>query len=94
MNEEYRKAICELLGLPEDSEIELKNTTGAAATNLMICKRLDRIADNLEGINAHLNELEDIMNLFVKCVRYIPSRYEGVEGTFSILISGSVDVGA
>lgn len=66
MKEEYRKIVNELLELPEDAEIEFKGVTDAAVTNLMICKRLDRIADSLERINESLEAL-------VECVDEVPN---------------------
>lgn len=51
MKEEYRKIVNELLELPEDTEANFEGVTDTAVTNLMICKRLDRIADALDNIN-------------------------------------------
>lgn len=75
MKEEYRKIVNELSGLPEDSEINLEGTTDTAVTNLMICKRLDRIADVLEDINGTLIRMEGSVELLEKladCVDEIP----------------------
>lgn len=59
MREEYRKAINELLNLPEETETDLNGIPAAVVANLMLCKRLDRIADILEGID---QDLESITN--------------------------------
>ena len=75
MKEEYRKIVNELLGLPEDSEINFEGATDTAVTNLMICKRLDRIADVLEDINGTLIRMEGSVELLEKladCVDEIP----------------------
>ena len=87
MKEEYRKIVNELLGLPEDAEIDFKGCTDTAVTNLMICKRLDRIADVLENIN-------DTMNTLGNVVGYVPAQDRGYvrTGGYSFLrIGGSVD---
>ena len=93
MKEEYREIINELLGLPEDAEIEFKGATDTAVTNLMICKRLDRIANALEDINGTLIGMSgDIENLG-DCVGIIPARYpQSVDYKF-LRIGGSVDTG-
>lgn len=75
MKEEYRKIVNELSGLPEDSEINLEGATDTAVTNLMICKRLDRIADVLEDINGTLIRMEgsvELLEKLVDCVDEIP----------------------
>lgn len=75
MREEYRKIVNELLGLPEDTEINFEGATDTAVTNLMICKRLDRIADVLEDINGTLIRMEGSVELLEKledCVDEIP----------------------
>lgn len=59
MREEYRKTINELLNLPEETEADLNGIPVTAVTNLMLCKRLDRIADILEGID---QDLESVTN--------------------------------
>lgn len=92
MKEEYRKIVNELLGLPEDAEIEFKGTTDTAVTNLMICKRLDRIADVLEDINSALIGMSEPIESLAECVDVAPARYGGREYTF-LHIGGSVDAG-
>ena len=54
MREEYRKAINELLNLPEETETDLNGIPATVVVNLMLCKRLDRIADILQGIDQDL----------------------------------------
>lgn len=85
MKEEYRKIVNELLGLPEDAEIEFKGVTDAAVTNMIICKRLDRIADSLEGINESLGALAE-------CVDEVPLTSYTPGYTF-FRIGGGVDTG-
>lgn len=92
MKEEYRKIVNELLGLPEDAEINFKGVTDTAVTNLMICKRLDRIADVLEDINSALIEMSTPIESLAECVDVAPARYGGREYTF-LHIGGSVDAG-
>ena len=92
MKEEYRKIVNELLGLSEDAEIEFKGTTDTAVTNLMICKRLDRIADVLEDINSALIGMSEPIESLAECVDVAPARYGGREYTF-LHIGGSVDAG-
>ena len=85
MKEEYRKIVNELLGLPEDAEIEFKGVTDAAVTNMIICKRLDRIADSLEGINESLGALAE-------CVDEVPLTSYAPGYTF-FRIGGGVEAG-
>lgn len=92
MKEEYRKTVNELLGLPEDAEIDFKGCTDTAVTNLMICKRLDRIADVLEDINSALIGMSEPIESLAECVDVSPARYGGREYTF-LHIGGSVDAG-
>ena len=51
MREEYRKTINELLNLPEETEADLNGIP------VMLCKRLDRIADILEGMDQELDSI-------------------------------------
>lgn len=91
MKEEYRKTVNELLGLPEDAEIDFKGCTDTAVTNLMICKRLDRIADVLEDINGALIGMSGDIEALGDCVGTIPARYtQGLDVRF-LRIGGSVD---
>lgn len=83
MKEEYREIVNELLGLPEDAEIEFKGVTDTAVTNLMICKRLDRIAYALEDIGESLSAL-------AACVCEVPMTSYAPGYTF-FRIGGSVD---
>lgn len=93
MKEEYRKTVNELLGLPEDAEIDFKGCTDTAVTNLMICKRLDRIADVLEDINSALIGMGGDIEALGDCVGVIPARYtQGIDVHF-LRIGGSVDSG-
>ena len=93
MKEEYRKIVNELLGLPEDAEINFKGVTDTAVTNLMICKRLDRIADVLEDINGALIGMSGDIEALGDCVDTIPARYtQGIDVHF-LRIGGSVDAG-
>lgn len=92
MKEEYRKIINELLGLPEDAEINFEGATDTAVTNLMICKRLDRIAGVLEDVNSALIEMSTPIESLAECVDIAPARYGGREYTF-LHIGGSVDAG-
>ncbi len=93
MKEEYRKIVNELLGLPEDTEINFEGVTDAAVTNLMICKRLDRVADILEDINGTLIGMGGDIEALGDCVGVIPPRYtQGMEYKF-LRIGGSVDTG-
>lgn len=92
MKEEYRKIVNELLGLPENAGIEFKGTTDTAVTNLMICKRLDRIADVLEDINSALIGMSEPIESLAECVDVAPARCGGREYTF-LHIGGSVDAG-
>lgn len=57
MREEYRKTINELLNLPEETEADLNGIPVTAVTNLMLCKRLDRIVDILEGMDQELDSI-------------------------------------
>lgn len=57
MREEYRKAINELLNLPEETETDLNGIPATVVVNLMLCKRLDRIADILEGMDQELDSI-------------------------------------
>lgn len=91
MKEEYRKTVNELLGLPEDAEIDFKGCTDTAVTNLMICKRLDRITDVLEDINRALIGMGGDIEALGDCVGTIPARYtQGLDVRF-LRIGGSVN---
>lgn len=91
MKEEYRKIVNELLGLPEDAEINFEGVTDMAVTNLMICKQLDRIADVLEDINGALISMGGDIEALGDCVGVLPPRYaQGMEYKF-LRIGGSVD---
>lgn len=92
MKKECRKIVNELLGLPEDAEINFEGATDTAVTNLMICKRLDRIADVLEDINSALIGMSTPIESLAECVDVAPARYGGREYTF-LHIGGSVDAG-
>ena len=85
MKEEYRKIVNELLGLPEDAEIEFKGVTNGAVTNLMICKRLDRIADVLEDINGALISMSGDIEALGECA------WTNSFGDKFLRISGYVD---
>lgn len=91
MKEEYRKIVNELLGLPEDAEINFEGTTDTAVTNLMICKRLDRIAGVLEDINSALIGMGGDIEALGDCVGVIPPRYTQGMGYKFLRIGGSVD---
>lgn len=67
MREEYRKTINELLNLPEETEADLNGIPVIAVTNLMLCKRLDRIADILEGIDQDLESITNHLLDIVSC---------------------------
>lgn len=67
MREEYRKAINELLNLPEETEADLNGIPVIAVANLMLCKRLDRIADILEGIDQDLESITNHLLDIVSC---------------------------
>ena len=91
MKEEYRKTVNELLGLPEDAEIDFKGCTDTAVTNLMICKRLDRIADVLEDINGALIGMSGDIEALGDCIGTAPPRYVGSHEYKFLRIGGSVD---
>lgn len=93
MKEEYRKIVNELLGLPEDAEINFEGATDTAVTNLMICKRLDRIADVLEDINSALIGMGGDIEALGDCVGIAPARYVGGREHRFLRIGGSVDTG-
>ena len=95
MEEEYRKIVNELLGLPEDAEIEFKEVTDGVVKNLMICKRLDRIADVLEDINSALIGMGRDIEVLGECVGYALPRqgYVQGEGYNFLRIGGNVDTG-
>lgn len=89
MKEEYRKIVNELLGLPEDAEVNFEGATDTAVTNLMICKRLDRIAD---ALNNALTDMSVPIESLAECVDATPARYGGREYTF-LHIGGRIDAG-
>ena len=90
MKEEYRKIINELLGLPEDAEIIFEGATDTAVTNLMICKRLDRIADSLEDIYSALIGMSTPIESLAECVdEALPTEY--TPGCTFLRVGGSVD---
>lgn len=93
MKEEYRKIVNELLGLPEDSEINFEGATDTAVTNLMICKRLDRIADVLEDINGALISMGGDIEALGECVGTIPTPYTKGKACRFLHIGGSIDTG-
>lgn len=95
MKEEYRTIVNELLGLPEDAEINFKGATDTAVTNLMICKRLDRIADVLEDINSAIIDMGAPIADLAECVGYVPPQkgYVQADGYKFLRIGGGVDVG-
>lgn len=93
MKEEYRTIVNELLGLPEDAEINFEGATDTAVTNLMICKRLDRIADVLEDINGTLIGMGGDIEALGECVETAPPRYVGGREHHFLRIGGSVDSG-
>lgn len=93
MKEEYRKIVNELLGLPEDAEINFERATDTAVTNLMICKRFDRIADVLEDINGALISMGGDIEALGDCVGTIPARYTQGNDVHFLRIGGSVDTG-
>ena len=55
MQQEYEETVNEMLGATSDSEIKI---TDRAVVGLMLCKRLDRIADALESIQQSTETLE------------------------------------
>lgn len=92
MKEEYRKIVNELLELPEDTEAIFEGVTDTAVTNLMICKRLDRIADALDNINNTLTNMSVPIESLAECVDVAPARYGCREYTF-LHIGGRIDAG-
>lgn len=100
MREEFRKTANELFGLPEDAEIEFNGTISTTFTELMICKRLDRIADALEeiaqelgSVNVHLEGTDSIeahLEKLADCVGYIPPNPYQKEGCSIFRIEGSM----
>lgn len=101
MREEYRKIVNELLGSPGDAEIEFKSTTDTTVTGMMMCRRLDRIANALEGItqelgsmNVHLEDIDSIearLEKLADCVGYAPPQPHQEKGYSFLRIAGQVD---
>lgn len=62
MNEEFRETISKMVGYPVDISfkqiIEEDGILHSDVISLMKCKRLDRIADALEGIQRSLEVME------------------------------------
>lgn len=56
MKKEFEKIVNEFLELPNGSECEFKEVSDMITTGALICKRLDRIADALEGIDRKLDK--------------------------------------
>lgn len=52
MRREYEEAINEMLGLLSDSETTFGDMTDKTVVGLMLCRRLDRIADSLDRLAA------------------------------------------
>lgn len=72
MTEEYRKIVNEFLGLPEDEELEFKNVSDMIVVGTILCKRLDRIADALEGINQECGSISNSLHDLSDCVETVP----------------------
>ena len=87
MRNEYIKTLSELLGLSENAEVEFKGVTDKAIVGLMICKRLDRIASALEGIEAGQQDVNASLENMDQNLEGCISR--GVRGSF-LCITGDI----
>ena len=87
MREEYIKTLNELLGLSENAEVEFEGVTDRAIVGLMICKRLDRIASALEGMEAGQQDVNASLDNMDQNLESCISR--GVRGDF-LCITGNI----
>lgn len=60
MKQEYEETVNEMLGATSNTEIRMPDS---AVVGLMLCKRLDRIADALESIQKSAETLETLESL-------------------------------
>lgn len=51
-----KKIVNVMLGLYEDSEVLFESVSDKIIVGIMLCKRLDRIADALEFVNSNLQK--------------------------------------
>lgn len=56
LKREYEKIVNAMLGLHEDSEVLFESASDKIIVGIMLCKRLDRIADALEFVNSNLQK--------------------------------------
>ena len=56
MKDEYERMVYEILGLPGDPEMTYKSASDCLVVGLMLCKRLDKIANSLDKLYNCLRE--------------------------------------
>lgn len=64
MKKEFENIANELLGVKPETEFEWKGATDRAIIGMMVCKRLDRIANKLESLDEHLATLSDCVGSY------------------------------
>ncbi|CUO04595.1 hypothetical protein EAI89_05590 [Eubacterium sp. am_0171] len=67
MKKEFEKIVNEFLELPDGSECEFKEVSDMIPIGALICKRLDRIATALEGIDSKLGKCVGKEGTFFIC---------------------------
>ena len=80
----------------EDLVNEYLNTPSScdgSGLKFMQLKRLDRIADALEGIDSSLKEMSGSLEELTDCIGYAPPRWTQKEGHHFLRICGNVDPG-
>ena len=89
MVEEFKKMLGEIVGVDIESidfkkAYEKDGIENDFVVKMMICSRLERIAEALEGLN-------ESGNLLSNCVGYVPPRWQMKEGFHILRIGGQVD---
>lgn len=92
MNEEFKRTVNEMVGYPVDISFkqifEEDGIKYSDVLTVMQCKRLDRIADALEGINSNLGEMRVTLEILQ---RYVDGFTTVDEKGMRIGVSGDVN---
>lgn len=92
MNEEFKQTVNEMVGYPVDISFkqifEEDGIKYSDVHTVMQCKRLDRIADALEGINNNLGEMRVTLEILQ---RYVDGFTTVDEKGMRIGVSGDVN---
>ena len=96
MVEEFRKMLSEVVGVDIESidfkkAYEKDGIETDFVVKMMICSRLERIADVLEDINSTLISMSAPVEQLSECVGYAPPRHYQKQGYNFLRIAGQVD---